>query len=149
MNYITKEKGYNFWIEREILFRDIDALGHMNNVTAIYYYEDVRVAYYKKLAEMLKTDHDNTILARVECDYLGQAFMGETVIVAMKVCRLGKKSVTYEHLISEKESSRIICTGKSVSVCYEYANQQTCVVPQHFLLGLQKMEKRELIFQDQ
>ena len=142
MNDITKSEGFNFWIKREILFRDIDALGHMNNVTAIYFYEDVRVAYMKKLSGYIKGAHFNSILARVECDYIGQAFMGETVIVGMKVAQLGSKSIVFEHLISDLETSKIICRGKSVNVCYEYDNQQTCVVPRLIIEGLEKIDGR-------
>jgi acyl-CoA thioester hydrolase len=42
-------EGYRVVFEHEILFRDLDALGHVNNVAFIAFMEDARVHYWKTL----------------------------------------------------------------------------------------------------
>lgn len=144
MNEITKKEGYKVWAVREVLFRDLDMLGHMNNVTPLYYFEDARVVYFKRLqADSAGTDW-NSILARVECDYVAQAFMGENLVVAAKVASIGRKSFVIEYLISEQETSRVVCRGKSVSVCFHYDKQQTCAVPDSFIERLEQIEGRSI-----
>ncbi len=140
MNEITKAEGYKVWVEREVLFRDLDALAHMNNVTPIYYMEDVRVVYLKEMGAIGQRSGVETILASVQCDYITQAHMGEVLVVALKVAEIGTKSFSFEYLISEKETSRVVCRAQSVSVCFKYAEGQTCVIPEEVVAELERIE---------
>jgi acyl-CoA thioester hydrolase len=145
MNDITRREGYKVWIAREVLFRDLDAMGHMNNVTPIYYFEDARIVYFRMIADGWDFKGATSILARVECDYLGQAFMGEHLVVAVKAVKVGKKSFTFEYLVSERETSRVVCRGTSVGVCFRYSDQKTCEVPPEFIRELEKIEGRPIL----
>ncbi len=140
MNELTLQEGYKVYLVREVLFRDLDAMGHMNNVTPIYYFEDARVAYFRLISDGWDFKGANSILAHVECDYLGQAFIGEHLIVAIKTAKLGKKSFTFEYLITERETSRVVCRGQSVGVCFSYSDQKTCEVPDDLIEELEKIE---------
>lgn len=144
MNEITIKENFKVWVIREVLWRDLDALGHMNNVTALYYFEDARVEYFRDLVHGIKSKDWNSILARVECDYIGQGFMGEKLVVAIKVQEIRNKSFTFEYLISELELSRVVCRGKSVSVCFNYHDQETCQVPDDLVGYLENREGRKI-----
>ena len=143
MNEITQQEHYRVWIIREVLWRDMDALGHMNNVTPLYYFEDARVEYFRNLSKQRRSDWDS-ILARVECDYIGQAHMGEKLVVAIKTHLIGDKSFTLEYLVSERETSRVVCRGKSVTVCFNYHTQATCSVPEDLIEHMEHLEQRTI-----
>lgn len=144
MNEITSSENFKIWVIREVLWRDMDGLGHMNNVTALYYFEDVRVEYFRGIVQGLKSMDWNSILAHVECDYIGQGFMGEKLVVAVKAGEIRNKSFTFEYLISELETSRIVCRGRSVSACFDYHTQKTCRVPDDLMEYLEKRENRKI-----
>jgi acyl-CoA thioester hydrolase len=144
LNEISKNEGYEVALVREVLFRDLDAMGHMNNVTSIYYMEDARVEYFKQLGQAGLQAGVETVLARVECDYVTQAHMGEKLIVAIKTSLIGSKSFTFDYLISELETSRVVCRGTSISVCFHYSEGKTCIVPDAFVAELERIEKKPI-----
>ena len=42
-------EGYQVVFEHEVLFRDLDAMGHVNNVAFVSFMEDARMKYWKAL----------------------------------------------------------------------------------------------------
>ena len=56
-------------------WRDMDAIGHINNATYLTYFETARVDFLKQLGfDLLKRDVDNSvILASMKVDYIKQS----------------------------------------------------------------------------
>jgi acyl-CoA thioester hydrolase len=118
-------EGYRVVFEHEILFRDLDALGHVNNVAFIAFMEDARVKYWKALRRELDVRRIDFILADVTCRYHSPAHFGETLVVGIRVAGLGNKSFRFEYRIEDKATGRLLAEGKSVQVMYDYESQQS------------------------
>ena len=118
-------EGYQVVFEHEILFRDLDALGHVNNVAFIAFMEDARVQYWKTLRRELDARRIDFILADVTCRYHSPAHFGETLIVGIRVAGLGNKSFRFEYRMEDKATGRLVVEGRSVQVMYEYESQQS------------------------
>ncbi|MCC7353212.1 MAG: acyl-CoA thioesterase, partial [Anaerolineae bacterium] len=108
-----------------IRFRDLDAMGHVNNSVYITYLEEARVAYYRLL-----TGHEldpatfDFVIAEITCTYRSPAHLGEILEVAIRVSEVRSRSFVFEYVITERESKRLVATGRSVQVAYDYTAGQ-------------------------
>ena len=80
MNEATKE-GYRFSTLMDVRFRDVDAMGHVNNAVYFTYLEQTRVDYVRAAGFVSK---DATfpggigfILAEAHCQFKSPAYFGE------------------------------------------------------------------------
>jgi acyl-CoA thioester hydrolase len=117
--------GYQVVFEHEVLFRDLDAMRHVNNVAYLAFMEDARVQYWNALRKDRDLKGINFILAEITCRYLSPAHFGETLLIGIRARKLGNKSFQFEYRMEEKESGRLITEGKSVQVMYDYKQKQT------------------------
>jgi acyl-CoA thioester hydrolase len=118
-------EGYRAVFEHEILFRDLDALRHVNNVVFMAFLEDARVHYWRALRRGLEVKAIDFILAEVTCRYHSPAYFGETLLIGIRVCGVGNKSFKFDYRIEDKASGRLVVEGTSVQVMYDYRRQQS------------------------
>jgi acyl-CoA thioester hydrolase len=85
------------WVRSvDVRFRDLDALGHVNNVVYLSYVEQVRTEYFRDVL-LLSVPNDLTwVIARVWCDFLQPLGFGDRVEVGWRISRLGGASAEYE-----------------------------------------------------
>lgn len=118
------QTGFPFEDKIEVTFRDIDAMGFVNNAVFFAYFETVRVKYVGRIFEqneMLDLDLP-LILVEADCTYHSPALLGEVLAVGIGVSRFGNKSFDLLYRI-EGEDGRLIATGKTIQVMYNYATR--------------------------
>ena len=104
------------WIQRErVRFRDVDAMGHVNNAVYSTYLEQARIGILGGLEPF--------ILARVEIDFRAPLHDGAEVEVRSRCPHVGTKSFELQHEIWS--SDRLVAEAKSVLVGYDYERQQS------------------------
>ncbi len=133
-------QGYGVVFEHEILFRDIDAMGHVNNVTFVAFMEDARMKYWKALRQKTGLKKINFILAEVRCIYKSPAYLGETLRIGIRACRLGGKSFHFEYRMEESKSGRLVVEGSSIQVMYDYQQQQSVQIDEATRQGMAAIE---------
>jgi acyl-CoA thioester hydrolase len=105
--------GFPYVTTHEVRFRDLDAVGHVNNVVYATYCEQCRVRYLE--AELDERAADiSVVVAHLELDYRQPIGGMGTVSVAMEPTSVGESSfeLAYE-LTFEGE---VVATGSSVQV---------------------------------
>ena len=137
-------EGYRVVFEHEMLFRDLDAMGHVNNVAFVAFMEDARVQYWRALKDIRDLKGINFILAEVTCRYVSPAYFGETLLIGIRVRNLGNKSFHFEYRMEELTSARLVTEGKSVQVMYDYKKQKTMPVDDRMRDAVASLEKLEL-----
>ncbi len=113
------------FVHREtVRFRDLDALGHVNNAVYLTYLEQARVAFLRPH----DADYTEMILARCEIDFRAQVSLGETVEIALTPSRVGTKSfeLSYEMKVGE----RLVAEAKTVLVAYDYERSESRPLPE-------------------
>ena len=137
-------EGYKVVFEHEVLFRDLDAMRHVNNVAFVAFMEDARMEYWKALTRVQDLKGINFILAEVSCRYLSPAYLGETILIGIRARNLGNKSFHFEYRMEDKASGRLITEGKSVQVMYDYKQKKTMPLEQKMRDAVASLEKLEL-----
>ena len=140
-------EGYRVVFEHEVLFRDLDAMGHVNNVAFVAFMEDARVQYWRALKNIRDLKGINFIIAEATCRYVSPAHFGETLLIGIRARNLGNKSFHFEYRMEELTSARLVTEGKSVQVMYDYKKQKTMPLDDRMrdaVVALEKLELSEL-----
>jgi len=120
-----------FQFPLEIIFRDLDAMGHVNNAVYFTYMETARVKYMMELMATDNLDALSMIMAEATCTYRSPAHFGETLLVGIAVARIGNKSFDMLYRI-ETTDGRLVAVGKTVQVMFDYGTQKTIAIPDAF-----------------
>lgn len=123
-------------IDVTVRFSDTDAMGHCNNSRFFSFMEEGRVEYFK---QMMRSEniHDvfkvfPFILADIQCAFRSPLFCNEVVTVALGVTEIGNKSFVIEYALNEKKSGRLVATGRSVLVMFDYTSQKSIPITKEF-----------------
>jgi acyl-CoA thioester hydrolase len=119
-----------FIIDIEVRFRDLDALGHVNNAVFMTYFEEGRKNYSKKVFKFSNPSEFSFIMAHISCDYLKPVRLADRLKLQMWVKKIGKKSFDFGYkLVDRSDESKVYATGASVQVCYDYQEDKSIAVP--------------------
>lgn len=115
-----------------IRFRDLDAIGHVNNAVYHTFVEDARIDYFK---EILGTKNDwqsfGVLIARSEINYIHELLYGDEVECGLQCVRLGNKSMQIDFsIVTIRDGERIEASnGTSVLVCFDHTTKSSARIP--------------------
>lgn len=116
------------FVHRErVRFRDLDALGHVNNAVFLTYIESARVAFLLDLGAATTLEDMSIIVARIEIDFRVPVGFGEEVEIAVRTSRFGDKSFDLDYEL--RVGGQIVAEAKSVLVGYDYEKGETVTIP--------------------
>jgi acyl-CoA thioester hydrolase len=119
------------FIHRErVRFRDLDAMGHVNNAVFLTYIESARVAFLQRLGLASSLEDMSIIVARIEIDFRAPVGFGEEVEVAVRASRFGEKSFDLEYEL--RVGGKVVAQAKSVLVSYDYDRREAVELPQEW-----------------
>lgn len=116
-----------------IRFRDIDAMGHVNNALFLTYFEEGRKVFLSEVFGITEPGQYPFILARISCDYLRPINLCDTVALHVWVSEIGNKSFTFAYeLFDPDDNMSVYANGSSVMVCYDYNEKKTIPISDSF-----------------
>jgi acyl-CoA thioester hydrolase len=119
-------EGFDFVHRERVRFKDVDAMGHVNNAVYLTYLEEARAAWMLELG--LASGHDfPIIIARAEIDFRSPARFGDEIEVGVRAGRFGTKSFDLEYEL--RAGGRTVATGKTTCVAYDYERGETVAIP--------------------
>lgn len=120
-------EGFDFVHEEPVRFRDIDAMGHVNNAVFLTYIESARAAYFWHLGIARSLEDLTLVVARVEIDFRAPVGFPEVVEVGVRAGRFGEKSFGLDHELRVR--GELVAEAKTVLVAYDYDQAQTVAIP--------------------
>jgi acyl-CoA thioester hydrolase len=113
--------GYRFTYPVQVRFRDLDALGHVNNAVYLTYFESARMAYWMHVNGRADLRSMNLILARAEVDYRSPIGYGDELEVGVRCASIKRSSFVLEQSMVERRSGRLVAQARKVLVHFDYA----------------------------
>lgn len=110
-------------VELPVLWGDMDAMGHVNNVVYLRWFESARIDYFAKsgLWARVKEEGVGPILARSTIDYRLPLTFPDTVRTACTVLSVGNSSMRFGHRVRSRAQGRAIAAeGEAVVVMVDY-----------------------------
>lgn len=114
---------FRYWMPIAVRWSDMDTLGHVNNAVYFTYIETARLAYFNTTGV---SDHwqdgYGPILARITCDFRQPIVHPAKLEAGVRVCRLGKSSMSIETLLCEDSRDNVVASSEAVVVWVHYAS---------------------------
>jgi acyl-CoA thioester hydrolase len=131
--------GFPFVHRDTVRFRDLDAMGHINNAVFATYVEQARVEYLASLGVLDRAVYsqgsESMILARIELDFRAPGEPEGEVVVGVRPARVGAKSFELEYRV--EQAGELIAEARTVLVSYDYDRQESVAVPERWREALQ------------
>jgi acyl-CoA thioester hydrolase len=119
-------EGFDFVYRDTVRFRDVDAMGHVNNAVYLTYLEDARIAFLRPMG----ADVPEMILARAEIDFRAPLAEGDQLEIGVRPVRVGTKSFELQYEVRAGE--KLAAEARTVIVSYDYSAGRAVAVPDHW-----------------
>jgi acyl-CoA thioester hydrolase len=123
---IVKRSDFKSFFDMKTRWKDMDALGHINNATFLTYLESGRIELVKKW-DFKKPPF---IQASTNIDYLRQLSHPASLQIGQKISRVGHKSFDILTGIFEEGEEKPVAQAVTTLVGFDYESQKTVSVPE-------------------
>jgi acyl-CoA thioester hydrolase len=137
---------FRFFVPLAVRYSDLDPQGHVNNARYLSYMEEARIAYIRELGLWDgKSFLDvGIIVAEARIVYRAAITLGQNLSAGVRTARLGNKSLTMEYILEDTGDGRLLATGSTVLVTYDYRQNQTIPVPESWRKAIAAYEQLDL-----
>ena len=119
------------YVER-VRFGDLDAMGHLNNVEFLRFFETARIAYIAELAPShspTERSEFGFIFAECRIAYRSPAFFGEDLRTLIEPGELRRSSLRLDFRMDSEADGRLDAQGYGVLVGYDYSAGRSQPIP--------------------
>ena len=111
-------------------FKDLDPLGHVNNVAYLDYLQEARVRMLMEMGQMDVATFSQ-VIARQEINFKRPLFLAlEPITVRIWVAEIGNSSYTIDYLVLDHDGT-VAADARTVMVCFDAALGIPVRVPEH------------------
>ncbi len=142
---VPEPSDFRVACELEVRFRDLDAMGHVNNAVYATYFEIARTAYVHALGldsggEVELADRFPFIMLDLYCRFLSAATLNDRLRAHVRTSKVGRTSFRFEYLITSLTDGRAIAVGHSTQVYYDYRAGRSREVPPELRAAIETLE---------
>ena len=109
-------------VPHQVLFRDVDAYGHVNNATYFTYFEWVRTLLWFEVAGFGGALDIGFIVAHAECDFREPVEL-EAIELWIRYGDVRNSSIDTHYEIRKADGNKLAATGKVTVVLYDWARR--------------------------
>jgi acyl-CoA thioester hydrolase len=102
----------------EVPYRDIDAMGHVNNAIYFSYFELARQKYWEALVGLASPLDIGFVVASASIDYRLPAHMSDRLEVEIRCPRIGNSSFDFTYRMTRGEE--LVAEGRSTQVLWDW-----------------------------
>ena len=136
-------EGFRHVTPITVRFRDIDAMGHVNNAVFFTYLETARVEYIRSVVLLTKSRNlpeAGVILAEISCQFKVPIFFGQAVEVGTRVAEMRNSSILIDQHI--EADGQLAATARAVVVRYDYQAGTSVRIPDEMRARIGAFEAR-------
>jgi acyl-CoA thioester hydrolase len=110
----------------DVRWRELDALGHVNNAQYLSYVEETRVQWFNAMQDSWQAGVSSPIVAGIHVDFRKPLHWPERICVHLLATKIGTKSVTIGHqIVSANNADYLYAEGYTVLVWMDNKSQVT------------------------
>lgn len=131
-------------IELPVQWGEMDALGHVNNIVYLRWFESARMDYFRRCGVLdgIETEGVGPILAGTKVDFKIPLAFPDTVTVVARVTRAGNSSFTMQYRVtSAAAQGAIAAEGEGVIVMVRYAEGKPVSIPPAIRDAIAELER--------
>ena len=132
-------KNFPAVFEQNVIWGDMDALGHVNNVIYYRYIESARIHYFK---DMDLFNHGIiAVIAKSSCQYLSPVIYPDKLFVGARVEEIRNSAIRMSYTLFSEQQNKIVALGEAIMVCLDQKNHQKVAVPNRLKQSILDFEK--------
>jgi acyl-CoA thioester hydrolase len=131
-----------FVVPWQVIFRDLDAFGHVNNAVYLSYFEWARAKLWFELTGGDNPRDISFIVARAEIDFKAPIEL-EPIELAVRVGEMRTTSFDTLYEIRNKNGKQLAATGKVVLVLFDWIRHAKVPIPDDLREKVRTMFGRE------
>jgi acyl-CoA thioester hydrolase len=101
-------------------FRDLDALGHVNNAVMVTFLEQARFQWWRGYLAGRSFEREGFLIARVEADYRLPILLEDMVRIEVRCIRIGNSSFDCAYRVTRGADGAVLAEGKTVQVMLDF-----------------------------
>jgi len=146
---VTKSDSWLARTPLQVRFRDLDAMGHVNNAVYLTYFEMGRVAYLDLLGlddpSRSYVERFPFVIAQVTAWYRSPAVLEDELEVRVRIPKVRTKRFDFEYCIVSGRDQRLVAEGMSVQVGYDYETGTSASLPQKLVDRIVELEGSQVL----
>jgi acyl-CoA thioester hydrolase len=103
----------------EVPYRDIDAMGHLNNAVYFSYCEFARQKYWDRLVGLRGVLDIGFIMASASMEYRRPAYMGDVLEIEIHCTRIGETSFDFSYRLTRDRE--LVAEARSTQVLWDWS----------------------------
>ncbi|PYQ35602.1 MAG: hypothetical protein DMF57_02540 [Acidobacteria bacterium] len=115
-------EGQWYVVPWQVIFRDLDAFGHVNNAVYFTYFEWARTRMWLELTGGTSATDVSFIVVRAECDFRHQIAL-EPIEVRVRIGEMRNTSFDTSYEIRTADGRQVSATGRVVVVLFDWKKQ--------------------------
>ena len=125
-------EGFPVIVQQNVVWGEMDAYNHVNNVVYFRYFENARLAYIARLDWFAyeKETGVGPILAATQARFRRPLTYPDTIAIGARLKDLGHDRLHLEHRIISRAQGQVVTEGEGTIVTYDYRNQKKVAVPE-------------------
>jgi acyl-CoA thioester hydrolase len=129
-------------VELPVVWGEMDAYGHVNNIIYFRYFECVRIAYFDRMEfmELKKDTGIGPILAEISCRYKIPLSYPDYVKVGARVPSIDSDRFEMEYKMVSKKHQSVAASGDSEIVCFNYLENKKVPLPDELIIKINEIE---------
>jgi acyl-CoA thioester hydrolase len=131
-----------FVVPWQVIFRDLDAFGHVNNAVYLTYFEWARARLWFALSGSATPGAISFIMARAEIDYRAPVEL-EPIELAVRVGEMRNTSFDTHYEIRNRNGKQIAATGTVVAVLFDWKRNTKMQIPDELREKVRTMFRSE------
>ena len=129
-------------VELPVVWGEMDAFGHVNNVVYFRYFESVRILYLEKIGflQVMENTHVGPILASTSCKFRNPLVFPDTILVGARVSEIKEDRFVMKYQIVSETLNMMAAEGEGLIVSYHYEKRHKIALPGEVLKGIEALE---------
>lgn len=121
------DEEFEFVTDYRVRFRDVDAMGHVNNAVYATYLEQTRAEFFREVLDESLAAVD-TVLASLSIQFDRPIEPDDKITVGLTIEPLGESSIPMAYEIQRGDGS-VAATAESVQVVFDSASGKSRPIP--------------------
>lgn len=137
---------YPIHLDIDVAWGDMDALGHVNNVMYLRYFESVRIKYFSVVGLPMPKPGEagvGPILATQTCNYKRPVVYPDRLRAETGFVRMGTSSVTFSYRLYSHGQQEYVADSEAVIVFFNFATGKSEPIPAPLRAAMENLQKSE------
>jgi acyl-CoA thioester hydrolase len=135
--------GYPVVVEQTVVWGEMDAYQHVNNVVYFRYFENARLEYFRRLDwfDFEKASGVGPILHSTSARFRKPLTYPDTIAIGARVASLAEDRFTLHHRIVSERQGAVTTEGEGVIVTFQYGRGEKVPIPDELRRRIEDLEK--------